>query len=965
MKQRKAHRLSRPLQLLVCGLLLVGMVPSIAPRVSAAPALVGEGLSLELAADTGKITAVKLGGKDYTAPTQGGFIITDAANDKVYPISLALSGSGDTFRQSGMVGDSGLELTVTYQQQDGVVHIDGTVRDTTGTDRLVQLEYWLPVRAEGMSWHYDIDTSREMRQGSSYVNSTNVVSGNPMNTYPWAAISDGTAALAVGIPMDPPLSSLTTYDYTGTNQNMVVRFNLGVSPKTTKFKSKADFGFVLYAPEVPETKWAFRSAAQAYYDMYPEYFEVRGKAGNWLFQHDYYNLEGKEDFAFAYNETPGSYIGDEQNGVISLQYTAPAEFFIDWPGRQQEPEATMEEKVAHLDSLTKSTKPYAPGTSYYGMTEGDVFTRIRNSLTRGLDGQYEFHSWFAWGVGWTATTNQDPDIPGSAYEVMMKSVENAQKTAASQGSKLAGVYIDNLSGGYTLNYNEDHFAYTDYPLMWDENKKLGIANMTTTYEYAKRVHDDAVKNGMYVLGNTVFPESKGAAKFVHLQDMVGSEVGDDWGWDNAIQKLRRTLIYRKGWALLTTNDQGVPSDNAVKEEIIKSSMVYGLYANLMGYRVDSSAWESCRYLFRRYTPIIQLADTLGWVPVTYATYADVSDAVIERYGDFSKDAILLTMQNNEPDDVLSSPVTVDLNKMGLESYKWDYLMAYDLLNNEIVPVQVNQEAGTLTYTKEIDPGDVAAIMVGSVDAVWAHLGERASSDLVRIAEGLTNVPKTIKKYREPLPDGWSALSEDMKDVIRYAGASADTLFENGAALLAGLDKVSDDVTTVYLQLESVKQSFDINVQMTSDTLLAIFTGMFSDPSKLPASFPGGGSVEKPTTGTNPAATNPTSTSPTGGNSTGTAATTRPTRQTGGTTGETEDTLPTETTGESTAPTTPTSGENGTTTGAQNASDVPAQGPGGSSTLSTILIGVCVGVMILVLGGTAAFLIVQLRKKKQA
>ena len=302
---------------LIIGMLLsvcVLLIPGTVVQAEAGATLATDNMSISWD-EKGIISSVVLQGKETIADSPSGFVITDAANGNQYGFQVPLSG-GKEKKQSADVANAGLKMEVTYRQKGHAIYVEGTVTDTSKTDRLIRLDYMLPVSSSGMYWYDDISTRKQVKLNGNYSNYIGLYN-HKISTYPYGTVSNGEQAVALGVPMDPPPCYVIRYKNVDGLQAMTLQFDFALSAKAKKTASKADFSFVIYAPTEPE--WGFRSASQDYYDLFPQYFEIKSQGGgNWLFQHEYKEVVGVEDFYFGYNETPGSYKFDEDSGVTSL-----------------------------------------------------------------------------------------------------------------------------------------------------------------------------------------------------------------------------------------------------------------------------------------------------------------------------------------------------------------------------------------------------------------------------------------------------------------------------------------------------------------------------------------------------------------------------------------------------------------------------------------------------------------------
>ena len=782
--------------------------------------------------ESGTISSVILQGKEMIVPSSSGFVITDANSGDQYDFNAPVSGIKKK-KQSGDIADANLKMKVTYRQKGHAIYVEGTVTDTSKTDRLIRLEYMLPVSSENMYWYDDISTSNQIRTLGDYSRPVAyAINGHPMSLYPYGTISNGEQAVALGVPMELPQSFLIGYKSSGRVQAMTLQFDFALSPKTQKMESKADFSFVIYAPTEPE--WGFRSASQDYYDLYPEYFEVKSNGGgNWLFQHSYAAVEGVEDFYFGYNETPtfGYYAIDKKYGVTSLEYTAPAEQWMEFPSMPKEPEPTYEQYMGRLNELINDTTG-AMEPAFPDVTQKNAAEALKNSAILLENGKYHTMGWYAYGVTVGLVTNHNPDIPGwNSYKLQVSEIERAEAMAKTEDSRLGGVYIDNLAGISGLNYREDHFAYVDSPLLWNTNtKQLAIPGYSSMYSYTRGIRERCDENDQIIVANMVFPE-RGIAQYVHMIDVPGSECGPSWGWDPYIQRLRRTMAYRKPWMLLLGHDLGSadwgPSGGSyeTKEAIMKSSIAYGLFANVIGYRVSTTEYEVTRPLFRKYTYIAVVQDKLGWNPITYATTSGTGYADCERFGDLGKGAAIFTMYNTgEKSAKFDGALNIDLNAMRLTEDRAKKLLAYDMVNNTLVPIAIKD--GILTYDMKLNKQDLSAVMIGTKEEIFEWMFERIKGTLERGDEVADEINKDKPWGSMAVPKPWTELSNSLASVSAFKDKQAADALEDVAALVAGTNAVVAATDNAINVLFSYTNLLNIDVKNIYGDAYAILSGLF-------------------------------------------------------------------------------------------------------------------------------------------
>ena len=780
--------------------------------------------------EKGTISSVVLQGKEMIADSPSGFVITDAANGHQYAFNVPLSG-GKEKKQSGDIANANLKMEVTYRQKGHAIYVDGTITDTTKTDRLIRLDYILPVSSQGMYWYDDISTRKRVTINSDYNRPVDYpISGHKMSLYPYGTVTNGQQAVALGVPMELPQSFLIGYKNGSGLQAMTMRFNFALSPKTKKLASKADFSFVIYAPTEPE--WGFRSASQDYYDLFPESFAVKSQGGgNWLFQHDYAKVEGVGDFYFGYNETPteGYYAFDKKHGVTSLEYTAPAEQWMEWPGMPKEPEPTYEQYMGRFNELLNDTSgAMEPG--FPAVTQKNAAEAMKNSAILLENGKYFTLGWYAYGVTVCFITNHNPDIPGwNSYKLQVSEIERAEAMAKAENARLGGVYIDNLAGlGSYFNYREDHFQYADMPLLWNvNNKRVALPAYSGMYSYAKAIRERCDKNDQIIMSNMVFPE-RGIAQYVHMVDVPGSECGPDWGWDPYVQRLRRTMAYRKPWMLLlghatgnTGNWGASEAAYEAKEAIMKSSIAYGLFANVIGYRVPFSEYEVSRPLFRKYTYIAVVQDKLGWNPITYATPSGTGYVDCERFGDLSTGAAIFTMYNTgEKHWNFDGALNVDLNAMRLTEDRAKKLLAYDMVNNTFVPIKIKD--GILTYDMKLKQLDLSAIMIGTKEEIFDWMFQRVKTTLQRGDEAADRINGDLADANVDAPEQWIDLANKLASVSSFKNKKTEDALKEVKTLIAGTNTVTVASTDVINALSAYINELKTNTEnLDEDELLIL------------------------------------------------------------------------------------------------------------------------------------------------
>ncbi len=795
-----------------------------------------EGLTLTLNAETGGVAGLRLhGGDALSASTQTGFYVSDRETGEERAVSLPLVSDGNGYLQQGETGTSGLSLKAVYTRQGKAVRVDGEITDSSGQNRQVRLSYRLPVKAENLVWYNDLDDRIPVKKNGSYSNGTSYIAGHKSSLYPFCAVSNGSQAVAMATLMDEPGAALLSYDTTGGQENLTVRFDFLLSALTEKTPSKADFHFLIYAPEYPA--WGFRAAAQDYYALFPEYFQVRTTApGNWMFQHTYDGLPAPEDFGFRYNETPGGgYALDARYGVISLEYTSPFGLDIPWPGQDKARQPGASEIDVRLQELLNSD-PGVMSYGYPGVSESRATEALLASMMTGTSGRPAVIDWYTYGETMGFATNHSPALPGfNGFQLQLKKIERAELSAKQNGGTLGGFYIDNLSGGGFLNYRTEQFAYTDTPLLWDADGAPVMPSLHSMFAYASALREKAVQEDRIILANIVFPENGGAQHYAPLVDVPGSEIGPRWGWDPYIQRLRRTLAYRKPWTLLYVYDLDsmleMQTTNEQREAVLKSSTAYGLFANVIGYRVPLTEYEKARPLFRKYLPLVQLEDRLGWEPLTFARSGEDASLAAERFGNPAEGLAVMTMYNISK-EASDRTLTMDLQALAVSEERQRELIVYDMLANRFLSADLDETEQVLRIKGTLGPEGLNVAAVGTRKEIWTVLHERLSAKAARVSAAFGEIPALLEAYADVVPTGWEELKAEM-DAVTALLSDRDKTVEKGTELKAGLDRAVTLASAAHDDMLNYQDVFAIEVLDTCREMQELAGGFFDGTAVSP------------------------------------------------------------------------------------------------------------------------------------
>jgi hypothetical protein len=552
------------------------------------------------------------------------------------------------------------------------------LRDTSSC---VSLRIILPCNSGKWKWFRGLDKSVQMSNDGTLYDTTGVRTvippagafngqtlgeggyGDPvgqgtMSFYPLCAVSIDDKGKGLGIDM-----SLPVVYRLGANPSigLIAEFDVATSPLTDKFPNRAFFRMVSFDFD---PAWGMRAALRSYYSIFPEPFKKRVvNEGIWLPFTSLRSIPGWDEFGIAYHETSWSgkdvkdgekipnILSDKGTGVLSFQYTEP------WD--------------VQLPVRTKSM-------DYNELVSGGLITKehrlyLNVSSTRDKNGKWQARRletpWFSTGWAVSITTNCDPDLPGyNKYKYILNDEINpALKLDAD------GIYFDSMEWNWhhDLNYREDHFASTDYPLTFSCTVgKPAIWNFASEFEFMKKISDEMHLQGKLAMGNGHGWNPFAASNL----DLFGAELSWYSSDDHNTEALdfKRAISFQKPIVFLLNeglNDKAFTEAPYKGYEIYFEKMLaYGFFPSFFSvdasndpYWKDVKKIENGRPFFKKYIPIIKTIAGAGWEPVTYASVS--AEAVrVERFGNGG--SLFFTVRNSGTIDK-KCEVSLDLKRLGI------------------------------------------------------------------------------------------------------------------------------------------------------------------------------------------------------------------------------------------------------------------------------------------------------------
>jgi len=113
-------------------------------------------------------------------------------------------------------------------------------------------------------------------------------------------------------------------------------------------------------------------------------------------------------------------------------------------------------------------------------------------------------------------------------------------------------------------------------------------------------------------------------------------------------------------------------------------------------------YERDRPLFQLYIPVIRALSSAGWEPVTNATAIPLAE--IERFGDFSRGTVLLTVRGPEG-AALQAEVTLDLTACGLSNESWP-LETREIVTDEPLTIELLSDPIRARFSASLEAGEV-------------------------------------------------------------------------------------------------------------------------------------------------------------------------------------------------------------------------------------------------------------------
>ena len=500
--------------------------------------------------------------------------------------------------------------------------VEATLSNTTGKDRAVKLIYALPVAGDGWRWLAGPRHSEATLPGREYSVTHNMPVGQGrLSRWPFAAISDVTRGVGLGIDMEQPAFFRAGFN-TGTHE-LFLAFDLGLTPE----KPTAQVRFCRFAFD---PAGGFRSALARFYELFPDHFQRRvARQGLWMPFARISRVPHWEDFGFRFKEGNDETAWDDAHDILTFRYTEPMTWWMRMPKTMPR---TLEAAQAEAQRLAAQGNREARAFFSSGFQDesGHAAARLRDT---------------PWCNGAVWSMNSAPGVPGEITD--FKNKWNAklreQFYGAARKGDQDGEYIDSSECYVTdeLNFRREHFAGAQAPLAFaPASHRPALFCGLLTFEYIRALARDVHGMNKLMMANGT---PINLCWLAPQLDVLGSET--DWNPSGRWQPMSdEELLYRRALCrgkpfcfLMNTDFTKLPHERV--EKYMCRCLAYGMFPGF--FSADASSghyftrpefYERDRLLFKKYVPLCKRIAEASWEPLTHARSND--DKVhVERFGE--------------------------------------------------------------------------------------------------------------------------------------------------------------------------------------------------------------------------------------------------------------------------------------------------------------------------------------------
>jgi len=559
----------------------------------------------------------------------------------------------------------------------------------------------LPIDARGGRWGSDIRGGQLIDAGE-YSNPVSMGTGatGTMAQYPFSCVCGEGWGVGLGIDLNQPCQYRLAYN--ADTQQYFAAFDLALVPDSGQ-PSVASFGLVLYGVD---PQWGFRSAAQGYYELFPEAFACRSRQqGIWMPFSKISKVEGWEDFGFRYKEGNDETAWDDEHDILTFRYTEPSTWWMPMP---KDMPRTYEAAMAEAKRIAEEGEGYAQ-------------QKAKALLVSGLhDEQGRFVMQFLdtpWCDGAVFSMSCLPGVEGEINDPKTgwnEKVRDRLYGAGRQGD-LDGEYLDSLEGYVTsdVDFRRDHFRAAHRPLTFTRPDCRPVIHLGMAVdEFVEWIATDVHGLGKLMMANSV------PRRFTFLSrhfDVMGTETNWLWqgGWqpmDHASMGMIRTLCAQRPYLFLMNTD--FDALEPYVERYFQRALFYGMYPSMfspVASTNDDAYWETPRWynrdraLHRKYQPLVRRVAEAGWQPITLA-WTQTPGILLERFGPNDAGEAYVTVFNDSGEERVAEV------RIGAQLVGGDQTAAEEIVSGDLLPL-ARDDDGSVVVQLRLRPEECGALRV--------------------------------------------------------------------------------------------------------------------------------------------------------------------------------------------------------------------------------------------------------------
>ena len=626
------------------------------PQISTVQIKTADNLSMDVA-DGGKLVGLCLDGQSVLNSKSGhaGIFVRDVkANSQFAAAHGRLTKIGNGIAISSYVGQLDLKVDANIVSKGKYIEISGLVSDMSRSDRAITVYFGIPLAtknwelADGLDSEIDIDSKNVQQE---YI----------QTLYPVSTISNQKqGGLTLAIRMDEP--RVFRFGYNTAQNIYFVAMDFALTPVNNVHNvslSQAPFRILLYRNS---GRWAFRSALERYYQLFPQFFNHRvQRPGGWgipEFIQGATEEKLKKGYAmgmrYSWGHRSEMLKWNNALGIYNLLYIEPEYLQISMGDYKTIDKATDAEVMNRLEWLANDDpcemekyKKLHAYKMYSWFCDSEAFPKwggtaeqytsdlakaalkslIYDCAGRPILSILGNRVWLGDGnIGAMARCNLDPDIEGGKGTFSLKSLNvRAEDIQIKNQCVIDGVGLDSFLPSED-NYRKEHFKYSDVPLSFRSELSLEpmIRATFSSIEWLRWMRSETCWKDKIFMANL-------GCNYQYCQDIFSMMYLDVLGIeDRAVPNpdFFRILGYHKS---VTDLPCGAPAS----ELEIKKRLLQCIFPGY-GHKEE---------LLLKYSPIFEKLALAGWEPVPYVI-ADSPDIRIERYGKGKKFYLVVHNKND-------------------------------------------------------------------------------------------------------------------------------------------------------------------------------------------------------------------------------------------------------------------------------------------------------------------------------